>query len=150
VPELDYLLLADGGTQRPDGKLDIYGAGFDTIFASAVPVRHPQLSIIVRVLLTVHEAENAHRLQLILMSEDGPEIARADAELDPIPAEALEQITVGDRIGIGTILNVPGLIFPSYGRYHLSILWDGSELRQPVRLRLSPMPPPAQFGPAGS
>jgi hypothetical protein len=31
VPELDLALLADGATQRPDGKLDIYGAGFNTI-----------------------------------------------------------------------------------------------------------------------
>jgi hypothetical protein len=82
VAELDYLLLADGATQRPDGKIDIFGAGFDTIFASSTPVRHQQLSIVLRMLLTMHEAENAHRLELILMSEDGPE-ARGGA---PRPA----------------------------------------------------------------
>lgn len=140
MPELDYLVLADGATQRPDGKIDLYGAGFDNIAAPAVPARHPQLSIVLRILISVHEAESAHRLDLILMSEDGPEIARAQAVFDPIADEAREQVASGDRIGIGAVVNLAGLIFPAYGRYHLAALWDGTELRQPIRLKVSPLP----------
>jgi hypothetical protein len=149
VAELDYLLLADGATQRPDGKIDIFGAGFDQIYASSVPVRHQQLSIVLRVLITVHEAENNHHLELILMSEDGPEVARASADVNPVPEEVRAQFGPADRVGVGAVLNLAGLIFPTFGRYHLAALWDGTELRQPVRLRLSPMPPPDQFGQFG-
>lgn len=54
--ELDYVMLADGVSPRPDGKIDIYGAGFDTIFAPTVPARHPQLSIAIRILLSTRRS----------------------------------------------------------------------------------------------
>jgi hypothetical protein len=47
--DLDFAILADGVTPRPDGKLDIHGAGFDTVFAHAVPVQHARLVVAVRV-----------------------------------------------------------------------------------------------------
>jgi hypothetical protein len=141
LPELDFVVLADGVTHRPDGKIDIFGAGFDTIWAPNVPVQHAQLAIAVRVLITQHEAESAHALDLILMSEDGPEIARAHADIQPVAEEDRSQLPAGEAVGFGAILNFQGLIFPAYGRYHIAVLWDGNELRGPLRLRLSQLPP---------
>lgn len=149
MPELDFVLVADGATTRPDNKIDVYGAGFDTIFASAVPVRHAQLSIVVRVLLTQHEASSPHRLELVLMGDDGPEIARAQADAEVVPEEVRRGVPAGDRLGIAAVLNIQGLVFPRYGRYHLAVVWDGNELRQPVRLKVAPLPPnQAAFGQA--
>lgn len=51
-------------------------------------------------------------------------------------------------IGVGAVLNFAGLVFPSYGRYHLAILWDGTEVRPPLRLRVSQMAPPGMTPPA--
>lgn len=146
MPELDYLILADGATQRPDGKLDIYGAGFDTVFAPVVPARHPQLAIVLRLLLSPHEAESDHHLELVLMSEDGPELARARAEVNAAPDEVREQVEPGDKMGIGAVLNLAGVVFPNYGRYHLAVLWEGTELRQPLRLRVMPVEAAGSFG----
>lgn len=44
MAQLDHILLADGATVRPDGKIDIYGAAWDTIYATAVPAVHPQIA----------------------------------------------------------------------------------------------------------
>jgi hypothetical protein len=140
MPELDYMVLADGVTPRPDGKIDIYGAGFDTIFAPSVPTRHAQMAIVVRILLSRHEGESDHTLRLVLMSADGPELARAEAHVQQVPAEALEALPAGDVIGLGVILNLAGVIFPAYGRYHLALLWDGNELREPLRLKVAELP----------
>jgi hypothetical protein len=49
--DLDFAVLADGVVARPDGKLDILGAGFDTIWASTVPAQHQRLVLAVRVLV---------------------------------------------------------------------------------------------------
>src|SRR5438093_172299 len=60
--DFDFAILADGVAQRPDGKLDIFGAGFDTIYAAAVPARHHQIAFALRLFLSRHEAENPHRV----------------------------------------------------------------------------------------
>ena len=146
MPELDHVVLADGVTHRPDGKIDIYGAGFDTIFAPLVPVQHPQVAIAVRILITRHEAESPHTLDLVLMSEDGPEVARAHAAIEPVPEDVRRQITPGDQIGFGAVLNFQGLVFPEFGRYHFAVLWDGNQLREPLRLKISQVPPAAAGG----
>ena len=149
MAELDFVLFADGATARPDGKLDIYGAGFNAIFAAKAPVQHPQLSVVIRVLMSVQEAESPHRLDLVLMSPDGPEIARAQADIEPVPDEVREQVPPGEKIGVGAVMNFSGLVFPSHGPYHLAVLWDSTELRQPLYLKLSPLAPPGMPGQTG-
>lgn len=145
MPQLDHIILADGVSLRPDGKIDLFGAAWDTIFAPTVPIQHPQMTIVVRVLLTTHEAETGHRLNLVIMSPDGPEIARAQTDLDPVPAATLDVLPAGDLLGFGALLNFQGLVFPQYGRYHIAVLWDGNEMRDPMTLKVSPLPPSAPF-----
>jgi hypothetical protein len=43
--DVDFAILADGVAQRPDGKLDLFGAGFDNINATQVPTVHPQFTL---------------------------------------------------------------------------------------------------------
>ena len=54
--ELGFLVLADHGTNRLDGKFDLIGAGFDTIFVPEAPARHARFVVAVRFLLTREEA----------------------------------------------------------------------------------------------
>jgi hypothetical protein len=138
--ELDFALVADGVAPRPDGKLDIYGAGFDGILAQAVPAIHPRLVLAVRVLLSRHEAERGHDLDVILQAADGMELARAHGDLGPIDEEQRAQIPAGRKLGVGLILSFDNLVFPEYGTYQLVIQWDGNEARSP--LQLSVMRPP--------
>ena len=74
--DLDFAVLADGVVARPDGKLDILGAGFDTIWAPTVPAQHARLVLAVRVLLTRHETEHPHRLDVVIQAADGADLAR--------------------------------------------------------------------------
>lgn len=132
--DLDFALIADGISVRADGKLDIYGAGFDTIIAPSVPAQHPRLMLGVRVLISKHEAERPHELDIFLQTEDGEELARAQSQVEPIPEEHRSQLPAGRQIGTGLLLAFNNLVFPQYGSYQLVIHWDGNEVRSPLRL----------------
>lgn len=138
--DLDFAVLADGVSQRPDGKLDIYGAGFDTIYAPTVPAQHPRLVLAVRVLVSRHEAEHGHRLDVILQAADGAELARAQGSVEPLPEEQRAEIPAGRQAALGLILNFEGIVFQEHGSYQLAIHWDGNEARAPLRLFVTEPP----------
>ncbi len=132
--DLDFAVVADGVSARQDGKLDIFGAGFDTIFAPGVPARHARLVLAVRVLLSRHEAEHQHRLDVILQAADGAEIGRARGEVEPLEDSVRQEIPAGRQVGLGLLLNFDNLVFPEFGAYQVAIHWDGNEARAPLRL----------------
>jgi hypothetical protein len=136
--DLDFAVLADGVTQRPDGKLDIYGAGFDTVHAPNVPALHPRLVLAIRLLLSRHEMEHEHRLDVILSGADGDELARAHGGLTALDEEQRTNIPPGRQAGIQLILNFDNVIFPEFGAYQLAVHWDGNEARPPLRLFVAP------------
>jgi hypothetical protein len=138
--ELDFAVLADGVTPRPDGKLDIFGAGFDTIFARSVPARHPRLVLAVRVLMSRHEGEHEHRLDVVLAGADGGELARAHAEVPLMPDDVRNAILPGRQLGLGLVLNFDGVVFSEFGNYQFAIHWDGNETRSPLHLQVVEQP----------
>lgn len=138
--ELDHMVLADVVSPRPDGKLDLHGVGWDTIFAASVPASHPRMDVAVRFLLSQQEVSSSHTVVLALIGEDGQELAKLEAVVAPLAPEQIAQITAGRKIGIGIVLTLASIVFPSYGRYHLAVTWDGTEARQPLRLFVSPIP----------
>lgn len=137
---LDFSILADGASPRPDGKIDIFGAAFDTIFAAATPARHTQLALVVRFLLSTHELEEPHKFKVVLLAEDGGELARLEAQIDAMSDDDRNQVPAGEPIGISNLFNMAGIVFPDYGRYHFVLSWDGTELREPIRLKVAPLP----------
>ena len=144
MPQLDHILLADGVSPRPDGKIDIYGATWDKILAPSVPARHPQIAIVLRVLITAQEAEQGHTIDLVLMGPDGPELARTTANVQPASPDVLAAWPAGERMGLGAVVQLQNLVLPEFGSYHIAILWDGSELRPPITLKVEQLPlPPA-------
>jgi hypothetical protein len=132
--DLDFAVLSDAVVARPDGKLDILGAGFDTVWASAVPAQHPRLVLAVRVLLSRHETEHPHRLDVVIQAVDGAELARARGDLGALPDEARAQIPAGRQFGVGMVLNFENIVFPAYGNHQIVVQWDGNEARPPLRL----------------
>jgi hypothetical protein len=137
--ELDHVVIADVASPRPDGKLDLYGVGWDTIFASAVPATHPRMDLVIRFLLSAQEMETDHRVVVTLLSADG-ELNRVQADVAPMPPEQRAAIQPGRRIGVGMLLTLAGQTFPEYGSYSLVITWDGTEVREPIRLFVAPPP----------
>jgi hypothetical protein len=140
--DLDFAILADGVVLRPDGKMDIFGAAWDTIVASAVPAVHPQLTLAVRVLASRHEAEGPHDLTVVMQDADGAELARAHGEVGTLSPEQREAIPAGRQLGMGSVLNFQNVVFPRYGAYQLAILWDGNEARPALRVFVVPPPQP--------
>jgi hypothetical protein len=138
--ELDHAILADVASPRPDGKLDLHGVGWDTVYAPSVPVTHPRMDLVVRFLLSRHEVEAGHRVVVTLVTADGDELARVDAEVAPMSAEERDTIPAGRRVGIGLLLSLASVTFPEYGIYNLAITWDGTEVREPMRLFVERVP----------
>ena len=135
-------MLADGVVTRQDGKLDIYGAGFDTIFASAVPARHARIVLALRFLLSRHEAQREHEVEVVVPAADGAELARASWRTPAASAEQAERIIpAGRQAGIGTLLQFEDLIFPEYGAYQFVVHWDTNEIRA---IRLGVVETPAR------
>jgi hypothetical protein len=140
--ELDYVALADFALQRPDGKLDIHGVGWDTIAAPAVPVTHPRMDLAVRFLLSGPELEAEHKVVVTLTTADGATLMRMEANVVPPPDAQLPQLPLDRRVAIGLVLSLNMVTFPDYGTYQIAVFWDGNELRA-IRLFVAPPPPPA-------
>jgi hypothetical protein len=136
--ELDFAVIADGAQHRADGKLDVYGAGFDTILAPSVPAQHPRIVVALRVLISREEARGVHTADVILRPVGGEPVARAHAELAPIPGA--ETIPVDRLAGIGMILAFNNVVFPEFGTYEFAIQWNGEDMRNPIRLFVAEAP----------
>lgn len=141
--ELDHALVADIAAPRPDGKLDLYGIGWDTIFSAGVPASHPRMDVIIRFLASKHELETDHHAVVTLIGADGHQLARLDARIDAMAEEQRDAIEPGHRVGIGLHLTLANVVFPAYGAYSLVITWDGNEVRDPIRLFVKPTPAPS-------
>lgn len=138
--ELDHMVLADVITPRADGKLDLLGVGWDTVYAESVPASHPRMDVSIRFLLSQQEVETAHSVGLVLIGEDGEELAKLNAEVGAFTPEKRSHIEPGRKVGIAMTLKIANVVFPRYGRYHLVLTWDGTEAREPLRLFVAPMP----------
>jgi hypothetical protein len=140
--DLDFAVLADGAMTRPEGKFDIIGAGFDTIFAAAVPARHARFVVVLRLFLSAEEAAGPHELTAELRGPDGSEVAQAGGEVPPLPQEPREQLPPEVKLGVGFVLNFENTVFPAYGDYRLTVTWDGNPIRTPLPIRVAEQIPP--------
>lgn len=139
--KLDFAIIADGATQRPDGKTDIFGGGFDTLWAPSVPAMHPQLALVIRLLSDPIEASEPHSLRILLRSPDGDEIANAEGTIEPAPEEITSAEESG-QISSTLALTFQNLGFETWGPYEFSILVDDRPLREPLALQLRQAPLP--------
>jgi len=146
--QLDFAIIADGATQRPDGKTDIFGGGFDTLWAPSVPAVHPQLALVIRLLSVPIEASEPHSLRIVLRSPEGEEIANAEGTIEPAPPEVTSAEESG-RISSTLALTFQNLTFEAWGPYEFSILVDDRPLREPLELQMREAPVDAEGFPAG-
>ncbi len=122
---LDFAVLADGVTTRPDGKLDLFGAAFDRIFAFAFPARHPTMSVAIRVSLSALETRSTHRIEVDLIDPDGREC------IPPIGINVESpEGAAGTPQRALAILQLNGVEFQRPGDHAVVILWDGNEVQR--------------------
>ncbi|MCX6394196.1 MAG: hypothetical protein NTY57_05015 [Solirubrobacterales bacterium] len=123
---IDYALLADGAIQRPDGKLDIYGAGWDFLTAQSFPHAHGSFDVALRLVVPADEVLADHVFELIVQGPDGEEVARTRTEMvsqrdrDAIDDVAEEKLTM--------TFNFRGVVFPTPGPYQLVMVIDENEI----------------------
>jgi hypothetical protein len=117
--EVDLALLADAATIDGSGKLNILGI-FDRLGTSALPARHPHLSLVLRFSAGVHEL-GRHDVAIVLHAPDGNEVVRIDGEMNL--SGGVRDVSSG--VMVPHILNLDGLVFPTAGRYAFDVLVDG-------------------------
>ena len=122
----DYTSISEGG------KLNILGI-FTILWATQVPVMHPQMQLVLQLEFDPTEA-GERDIKVVLMDEDGREILSLSGTFTVPHKPGPEPIGINHSIGFGNI------VFPQYGRYVFKILISG-ELKSEVPLSvLQPKP----------
>ena len=134
--QVNSAILADF-VQENHGKLYITGGGIDTLFANAVPVRHPSLGIAFRLTLSPAELGRTHQLEILLVNADGGRIATVNAK---IQAERPVQGT-GWPVSVPLALNFAQIEFPAFGEYQFELMVNNSSINTiPFRVVQAPAP----------
>jgi hypothetical protein len=118
-------LLADAA-RLCDGKFYIHGAGWDTIYAPAVPATYSAFSVV-----AVVEAESAAELdgatfEIKMLDEDGNPTGTS-ATGNHRPGDPSQQ-TPGLPITASVAVTFPAVTFARFGIYQFIISVNGNEL----------------------
>jgi hypothetical protein len=140
-PFLDQCVLATQAVPRSGGTVDLLGASWDTIPAGTVPVQQNGFALLLSVLLEPAEAKAPHVIDVAIISEAGERLSGVTLNLDPVADEALAALGADEYARMETVLGASGIEYPDYGRYKLTISWDGEELRRPMFFKVVPAPP---------
>lgn len=120
-----YAFLADAALVQPDGKLYVIGGGIGTLHGPQLPIRHPQLSLVIRVEFTPLESGRTHTIEVHALDADGRPFA-GTIKADVTPPRSDSKLT--SEAGVQFVLNMQNLLFESYGRFVFTILVDNQEL----------------------
>ncbi len=135
--ELDFAFLADAADVSM-GKLFVLGGAFDTIHVGGFPATHPNLAVVIRLLLSPVDLDRKHKLEVLLLDADAHHLASANGELmvpksPESPAGWKQAVILPLRF-----LNVP---FKQMGHYSIEILVDGVMAKAiPLRVIEAPKP----------
>lgn len=132
---VDYMVLADAATAA-EGKLYIHGAGWDTIFAASFPYQLPQISVAIRVRVPWNETNQAHKIELDVLDQDGVSIVPEDRLLKgDLSAGRPLQLPQGEDQTFSFVINLAGLQFDKPGNYIVVFRLDEQEVaRSPFRI----------------
>jgi len=130
--EVDFAFLADSA-EAVNGKLYVMGGAIDTIWGRQVPLIHPHLAFVLRLIFDVAEIGRKHKLEIQIMDEDGAVIANLGGDIE-IPAKN-PNFPKGWRQSFSTVLNFQNLKFLKFGNYSFNILVNNSSLKNvPLRI----------------
>lgn len=131
--EKQLALIADSANISVEGKLNILGE-FDTLYAEAVPVRHPTLWFVAKLLLDSRDV-GERRFMLRLVDEDGNTVLPPLIMGVTIPPPGPE--AAGERKSLPIVLMVSDATLPRFGAYVFELRVDGEVLAEvPLHVRL--------------
>jgi len=132
--QVNSAILADY-VQVNGGKLYITGGGIDTIYANAVPVKHPSLGIAFRLTLSPAELGRTHQLEILLVNADGGRIATVNATIQaerPVPS-------TGWPVSVPLAIHFAQIEFPAFGAYQFELMVNNSSINTiPFRVVQAP------------
>lgn len=115
------------------GKINALGIGFDTIYASKVPCKHPELFLVIQLRANVVEAGEKN-LEVRLIDEDGHDIIPPPRVKFTIPKPVAGTESIG-RIAV----RLQNIEFPRYCSYSLHAVVEGHEMVHiPLRVAAPP------------
>jgi hypothetical protein len=133
--DLDFAFLADA-VDVTMGKLFVLGGAFDTIYVGGFPAMHPTLAVAVRLLLSPHDLDRKHKLEIMLLDADGRAIASAPGELMVSRSPESPQ---GWKQAVMLPLRFFNIPFQTAGHYSIEILINGTIAKGiPLRVLANP------------
>lgn len=129
--EIKLALLADAANLSREGKLNILGA-FTSIYAHEVPVRHPEMQLVLNMDVSAAEAGQEKKLDIKLLGEDGENIGGVSG------AFMMPKLQKpGRKMQLGLILPLRDTVFPKEGSYQIAVVVDGrTEVEIPLTVTI--------------
>jgi hypothetical protein len=130
---VDFAFICDYA--EVSNKINALGIGFDTIYASEVPIRHRSFSLVLKLRANIVEVGEKN-IKISLIDEDGKNIIPdMNAKIIiPKPPEGLESKA---QLAIG----FDNVEFPRYGSYSIHVVVEGHDI-VPIPIRIVPTPQP--------
>lgn len=113
---VQFVLLADSATVRPDGRLDATAIGPFTVRAAHFPATVHEFAVITRVNCEAQDEEPGH-LVVRVLAPDGSIVAERDSEIE-VPPVYLTRTEDRTRTRVLNFFKVP---IPMPGVYQLSV-----------------------------
>jgi len=121
---VDCALLADAVTVR-EGLLHILGGGVTRANRPAFPA--PMLlSLGLRIMVHPTEIDNPHVVRILVLQEDGQQVAETTMGINPPPPEARAAFQPGEEWSLPLALNLSPVALPAAGAYSVEVLIDGN------------------------
>jgi hypothetical protein len=111
-------VVADAANISVDDKLNILGI-FQSLSASSVPARHPQMVVVVCLTAEPSERGRSYNMDVVMVDEDGKTVQQFPPMPFTVPPEGPSRSTT-----IRALAEIRDLIFPKFGEYTLDILVD--------------------------
>ncbi len=136
-PTIDLALLADA-VQAVEGKLNILGGGWDTLYVSGFPARHPSLAIALRIRVPWSRTGTAIQVGVELQDADGNSMLPGGQLRHVVRVPRREGRMDRPDIGVVRSFTINNLTFPGPGDFSFVISIDDevtTRLRFSVRQR---------------
>jgi hypothetical protein len=136
-PVVDLAMLADA-VQAVQGKLYILGGGWDTLYVTSFPARHPSLAIALRLRVPWSPQQRTIHLGVELQDADGGLLLPGGRLVHEVPVSGREGEMDRADISLVRSFTFNNLAFDGPGDFSFVISVDGvvaSRLRFAVRRR---------------
>lgn len=136
-PTIDLALLADA-VQAVQGKLNILGGGWDTLYVSGFPARHPSMAIALRMRIPWGLTGTSIQLGVELQDADGNSMLPGGQLRHLVRVPKREGQMDRPDIGVVRSFTISNLTFPGSGDFSFVISIDEevtTRLRFSVRKR---------------